>query len=653
VHELAVQQALCVWNQEDLILEPLINEPDWRDQVMSGSQIAVMVLVELWVITAAIAALLFYLLRNSRRNVAELRAALKINKNDVDSYDQIIGRELERTKQRLKNLLQRERLPSEAMLVTRLRANFLSAEKHARTYRENQEAFWKALEEGLKDMIALAKLKVEKTTGSEREAWQQKLEQSEQKVDELELVRGTFSAPLNAVNDARAQAQELEQLRELKIQHVDKIEKLITEIAVLRSASIQAELPVKKISEAAPSNEIDGMASIPTSYPESSPVFIRSVQEVKYAQSAMADTLQQIDTYQANSNREIGRLKEMCMEQRAIIKELRKQLKHGNGESAEQAELASQQADNIERLLRDAEMCVMTLEQENANLQSEICTLRAQANVPDEPTLFEEEGSEESDIDVSGEKSSAYYHKQIQQFRDRIQQQDEVARLNQQLRYFVAKALECQGDKALMELLTLTLSQFGLCGCLQVKTNDRTLAATFGNGVDSKDSNLLNSIVVESAVTALAENTIYASKPVKILIKQTEASKLLHLTSNHILELTELSARQFDILSSKEKQLVGGGERQKFATAVKKSLNNIKIQFKYQGEESKRVADTMMEDLKIAMSLISLSDAEERRMIEIIEEAGKRLNILVTNGSLIEKAISGLLSSVDELAMQS
>jgi hypothetical protein len=620
---------------------------------MSGPQIAVIVLAELWIITAIIAALLFYLLKSARRNVAELRAALKINKSNVDNYDQIIGRELERTKQRLKNLLQRERLPSEAMLVTRLRANFLSAEKHARTYRENQEAFWKALEEGLKDMIALAKLKIEKTTGSERDAWQQKLEQSEQKVNEMELARGTFSAPLNAVNDARAQAEELEQLRELKIQHVAKIEKLITDIAVLRSANIQAELPAKKNSEVTSSNEMESVADTPTISPGSPPVFIRSMQEVKYAKSAMADTLHQIDTYQANSNRELGRLKEMCMEQRTIIKELRKQLKHGNGESVEQAGLAGQQADKIERLLRDAEMCVMTLEQENANLQSEISTLRAQVDVPDEPALLEEQGNEESDVDMNGEKSLAYYHQQIQQFRDRIQQLDQENRLNQQLRYFFAKAIECQTDKALIELLTLTLSQFGLIGCLQVKTNDRTLTATFGNNVDSKDSNLLNSIVVEAAVTPLAENTIYAFKPVKILMKQNEAFNLHHLTNSQILELTELSARQFDILSSREKQLVDGAGRQKFASAVKKSLNNIKIQFKYQGDESRRVAETMMEDLKIAMSIISLSDAEEQRMIDIIEEAGKRLNILVTNGSLIEKSITGLLSSVDDMAIQS
>lgn len=621
---------------------------------MSGSQIAAAVFAELLIIATVLAVVFYYMLRKAKQNIAELRAALKINKDNVDGYDRVISRELERTKHRIKSLLRSESAPGEALLVTRLRASFLSAELHARTYRENQEAFWKALEEGLKDMISLAQLKVDKTTGSEREAWQRKLEQSERKVAELELGRGTFSAPLMALGEAQAQSEELEQLRELNAQHVDKIEKLINDIAELRSASIHAELPAKGNPD---SKEIDDLIDNPPKtqvWPASGPVFIRSVQEVKYAQAAMADTFQQIDTYQSNSTRELGRLKEMCLEQRTVIKDLRKQLKLANSDaSPAQAEQAIKQADNIDRLLRDAEMCVMTLEQENANLHSEISTLRSQANVPDKSIFSDEDVTEESDIDVDGEKSLAYHRKQVQQFRDRIQQQDQVNRVNQQLRYFIAKAMECQTDKALLELLTLTLSQLGLSGCLQLKDTDRTLSATFGHNTDNRDSNLLNSIVVDAAVTPLEENTIYALKPIKILIKQNETSKQNPLSTGDVLEIAEVAARQLNLLASKEKQLIDSGAAHKIASAVKKALNNINIQLKYHGDESKRVAETLTEDLKIATSVISLSDQEEQRLLAIIDQAEKRLDILVTNGSLIEKSISGLLNSVDDMARQS
>jgi hypothetical protein len=594
--------------------------------------------VELCVVLAVSTGIFYHLLKKARANVNELRAALKMNKNGVERYEDVLAKELQRTKQRLRVLLSRERLPDEAMLVTRLRASFLSAEQYARTYRENQEAFWKALEDGLKDIVALAKLKVEKTAGAEKEAWQQKLDAGEKKINELEMLRGTFSAPLEAVTDARAQAEEIAHLREVNAQHITRIEKLIADIAALRSASIQAELPSQKKEETLPDSSSHSPA----------PVFIRSIQEVRYAQAAMGDTLEQIDTYQANSAREIKRLKEMCLEQRSIIKKLREQLKHQGGDaSADQSDTGEQQTDNIERLLRDAEMCVQTLEQENANLQSEITTLRAQVNVPSEPV---DAATDSQLTDNNSEKGIEYFHKQIQQLRGRIREQDEVIHLNQQLRAYVIKAIECRTSQAMLELLIATLNQFQLSGCLQTKENGQSIAATFGSKIDNKDSNLLNSIVVDKAITALVDTTIYAFPPLKMLIKSGDLSRDSLLGIDHIIELAEVSAMQFDMLASNEGQRLNKQERQQFITTMRKSLNNIKIQLKYQEDESKRITTTMAEDIKIALSLSSILDEEEKRVLEVTEEAGKRLQLLFNSGSLIEKSISGIVRSLDRMA---
>lgn len=616
---------------------------------MSGYEIATVILAEFCIVLATIAVVLFYLLRAAKRNINELRAHLKLNKGSVDDYEKIIAKELQRTKLRLKNLLQRDRLPNEAMLVTRLRANFLSAEQHARAYRDNQEAFWKALEEGLKDMIALAKIKVDKTSGDEQAAWQQKLEESEKKIQELEMARGTFSAPRKAMEQARDDSEELVQLRELKVQHLEKIEKLILQVAELRSAHLNAELPSKAASTNIDSEGVEPPLPASSDAPPAQTVFIRSMQEVKYAQSAMADTLQQIDTYQSNNTREIGRLKEMCLQQRTIIKELREQINlRKNGEAENNTEAVVQHTNNIERLLRDAEMCVQTLEQENANLHSEITTLRTQAAIPDEVVTVTDEMDGKSKAATEDEKSTDYYVKQIHQFRERIRELDQLGRLNQQLRTFTVKSLECQTSNALVELLSLTLSQFELTGCLQAKVSGKVMTTAFGNQVENKDNNLLNSIVVERAVTALADNTIYAIKPLKILIKPNNAQKGHQLTSAHILELTELCAMRFDALSAREKLRSDRDSRQQAASSIKKSLNNIKIQFKYQDDESKRVTEALIDDMKIAMSLISLSDEEEKRLLDVLEEARKRLHVLFTSSTVIDKSMAGLLHSLEE-----
>jgi len=611
---------------------------------MPSSEIIIIVLVELCVILAAVSAVVTLLLRKARSQLDELRAALKLRKDENADFERLIARELLRTQHRMQTLLSREKPDDEAIIATRLRAKFLTAEKHARSYRENQEEFWLALESALKDMIALSRLKIAKTTGSEREVWQKKLDSSEQQINELELLRGNYSASADAMRKAQDQTRELLDLRELKEQHVAKIELLVQRIAQLRAASSRVEL----------SPELGGHDEVLANAiaPVAAPVVVRNVQEVQYMQSAIADTLHQIESFQTNSSSEVKLLKDMCFEQRALIKKLREKLKLGsaeNGESTSDTDTDAQ-SDSLQRILRDSEMCVQTLEQEIENLQSEIIGLRDQLRDSMDSLAKITVESPDSAPDAQLDARIEQFREQNQRLRERIREHEQQIRISQQIRGFIAGSFDCNNANAVIELMANAMNQFGVQGNIQIKSGGKTLSAGVGGGIDSKDANVLNSILLGQAVTAVGDDTILALPPLKLLVKGGSGVKPALINAAAIREIAEAFSRQLAILEQGEQRRdYQSGKSQTFGT-IKKSLTNIKVQWGYQETEARQVTKNLVDDLSIALSTTDIGEPEERRLLVIIEESAKRLDVLFNSGKLIDKSIAQLLRKIDEAA---
>lgn len=610
---------------------------------MTQSEIIAIVLVEMCVLLSAGVIVLWLALRKARHQIDELRAALKLRKREGADYERLIARELQRTRLRMQSLLSRDKPDDEAIIATRLRANFLMAEQHARDYRENQEEFWRALENALKDMIALSKLKVAQTTGSEKEAWQKKLASSEQQVDELALLRGSYSAPADAMRKARDQAAELMALRELKEQHVAKIEELVADIARLRSASSHAELSPMFAVEASP-QPLPAVAS-PT------PVVIRNVQEVQYMRSAIADTLHQIDTFQSSSTSELKLLKDMCLEQRSLIKKLREQLKLGGADNGSANTSTDPQMEALQRLVRDSEMCVRTLEQEVENLQNEICALRDQltGSMDSLAKMSIEDPCRPADEEANLRLEQ--FREQNQRLRDRLREQEQQNRISQQIRGFLVSSFECNSVNAMMELLVTAMTQFGVQGNLQVKSAGKTLSAAVGGGIDTKDTNLLNSILVAQAVTAVGDDTILALPPLKLLIKGGAGVRPASINMASIREIADTFSRQFAALEQDDQRRDQQSSKSQTLGVIRKSLANIKVQWGYQETEARQVTKSLVEDLCIALSTTDLGEAEEKRLLVIIEESAKRLEVLFNSSKVVDKSIAQLLQKIDGSAL--
>jgi len=609
---------------------------------MPSSEIIIIVLVELCVILAAVSVIVTLLLRKARNQLDELRASLKLRKDESADFERLIARELQRTQHRMQTLLSRDKPDDEAIIATRLRAKFLTAEKHARGYRENQEEFWRALEGALKDMIALSRLKIAQTTGSEREIWQKKLDSSEQQVNELELLRGNYSASADAMRKAQDQTRELLDLRELKEQHVAKIEQLVQQIAQLRTASSRVELPPAQGSD----DEIPTNAIAPVV----APVIVRNVQEVQYMQSAIADTLHQIESFQSNSSSEVKLLKDMCLEQRALIKKLREKLKLESAENGESALDTDVQSDSLQRLLRDSEMCVQTLEQEIENLQGEIVALRDQLRGSLDTLAKITMESPESPPDAQSEARIEQFREQNQRLRERIREHEQQHRISQQIRGFIAGSSDCNSANAVIELLASAMNQFGVQGNIQIRSGAKTLSAGVGGGIDSKDANVLNSILLGQAVTAVGDDTILALPPLKLLVKGGSGVRPASINMASIREIAEAFSRQLANLEQGEQRRDQySGKSQTFGT-IKKSLANIKVQWGYQETEARQVTKNLVEDLSIALSTTDIGEPEERRLLVIIEESAKRLDVLFNSGKVIDKSIAQLLQKIDEAA---
>jgi hypothetical protein len=202
-----------------------------------------------------------------------------------------------------------------------------------------------------------------------------------------------------------------------------------------------------------------------------------------------------------------------------------------------------------------------------------------------------------------------------------------------------------------MELLVNAMNQFGVQGSIQVKSGGRTISAAVGSGIDSKDANLLNSILVSQAVTAVGDDTILALPPLKLLVKGGAGIKPALINMASVREIAEAFSRQLAVLEQGEQRRdQQSGKSQTFGV-LKKSLANIKVQWGYQETEARQVTKSLVEDLSIALSTTDISESEERRLMLIIEESAKRLDILFNSGKVVDKSIAQLLQKIDEAAL--
>jgi hypothetical protein len=329
---------------------------------------------------------------------------------------------------------------------------------------------------------------------------------------------------------------------------------------------------------------------------------------------------------------------------------LREQLKLGNGETSLNGTQTDPEMEALHRLVRDAEMCVKTLEQEVENLQNEIYSLREQLKLSMDNlakmTIEASADTNDEHIDVRLEQ----FREQNQRLRDRLREQEKQNRIGQQLRSFIVESFDCNSANAVMELLVNAMNQFGVHGNIQVKAAGKTLSASVGGGLDSKDANLLNSILVAQAVTAVGDDTILALPPLKLLVKGGAGIRPALINIASVREIAEAFSRQLATLEQSEQRRDQQSGKSQALGVIKKALANIKIQWGYQEAEARQVTKGLVEDLSIALSTTDLSETEEKRLLVIIEESAKRLDVLFNSGKVVDKSIAQLLQKIDDSA---
>jgi len=160
----------------------------------------------------------------------------------------------------------------------------------------------------------------------------------------------------------------------------------------------------------------------------------------------------------------------------------------------------------------------------------------------------------------------------------------------------------------------------------------------------------LNSILVSQDVTAVGDDTILALPPLKLLVKGGSGVKPASINMAAIREIAEAFVRQLAILDQGEQRRDQQyGKSQTFGV-IKKSLANIKVQWGYQEAEARQVTKSLVEDLSIALSTTELGEAEEKRLITIIDESAKRLDVLFNSSKVVDKSITQLLQKIDDAA---
>jgi len=91
----------------------------------------------------------------------------------------------------------------------------------------------------------------------------------------------------------------------------------------------------------------------------------------------------------------------------------------------------------------------------------------------------------------------------------------------------------------------------------------------------------------------------------------------------------------------------------KLIEGVKKNLNSIAIQHRYQSDEAKRIQDGFFKELNECLHTLNITENQSRFFNEMIEEAQERMKVLFASEVVVDSSFNKLIERLDGGAKQS
>lgn len=333
---------------------------------------------------------------------------------------------------------------------------------------------------------------------------------------------------------------------------------------------------------------------------------------------------------------EIEQLRTNNQNQRNIILDLEKELRglrKSMHETTDEVEKEDKSKDigRLERLIKECEYCIETLE-------SEVDLLNEQLKQSAQPHTEQIKPQEEV------EKLNRELENISNKLQHTVKQHSQTSIINR----FAVDALSAHTLEELSKLFIKAIKDLNITAGFYLQSQAGNAEYYTGNKFAPSEQKLLRQPGNVAAVAYLNEGILFARPKAHLLLRNPpedddEQLQLEHTLSN-IVSIISGQIIHMDTNNQLQKQ---SRKLDTWVTETKKQLQQLDIQYAYQSEESRRIVNNLSNELKHSMEMLEISNSTRLVFENAIGECNQRLHLLLDSGTMIDKTASKLVESLD------
>lgn len=384
----------------------------------------------------------------------------------------------------------------------------------------------------------------------------------------------------------------------------------------------------------------------------------------------------QHDKFKAKSSSEFERLKDICGEQKDLIGELRKRIENSTeDENTEPVEDEGIKA--LERLLKDYEMCIQTLESEIDNLHESIGDLKGQLedrhnNVNNIVSGFRNaitnEGADTAPVNMTNQPEvvSPNNDNEATQIADnnadeKLQEQNRLLKEKNGSLQNVLSRYEAMEEYLIRlknvgtiddisNLLLQTLSNQQGKALLMIRSNGNEISGTNFGSEDSKDMNVLRSMEVRQAQMEIDTDVIINIPPVKLMLKDVGNNNGLVDESfvQWVQDVTGIGAIAAELIIQNTARNTTQLEQMELLEKLKRSVATVLVTSEYVRNETQVINKDVWENIDLVTSMIDLTEKQSGRFSEISNESQARLELLFASSKTMKQSFESIVSALEK-----
>lgn len=341
---------------------------------------------------------------------------------------------------------------------------------------------------------------------------------------------------------------------------------------------------------------------------------------------------------------EVNKLKESNKVQRTTINHLEKEIQILRdsidvNETQEVKDNKENEISRLERMVKEYEGCVVILEGQIDDLYSRLEEASHQPIIEVTPGIIREPENDLKAINAELENVSKRMNSLANDYRLAVS-------LNRSIYNFS----QCKTIKEIASTIVKLLKEFDISAGFTIQSS--TGKADYFPSLLFNDTlkKLVKNSMQKEHIGQLNGHSFFVAPRIKMIVMSSEeAADTINSTISGLVYVASENVQRLEHLYLQKKNIANIDV---WTSLAKNKIANIDIQFSYQAEESRKIFNDFIINLKNAYSQLELKGEGAIILDNAINEYEARMHLLLSGGDVIDRELSKLLNHIGVLKVQ-